>query len=136
VESVPEALFDRLNAALFDRYAFQRELGAMGYKYQFVTLAGFHSLNYSAFDLARVVAASDGFSGAEIEQAVIGALYRALHARAALTTELLLEEIRGTVPLSVSRREDVDALRTLARALRAGERLTPLTAQDSGLGLA
>ena len=32
---------------------FQRELGAMGYKYQFVTLAGFHSLNFSAFDLAR-----------------------------------------------------------------------------------
>ena len=32
---------------------FQRELGAMGYKFQFVTLAGFHSLNHSMFDLAR-----------------------------------------------------------------------------------
>ena len=32
---------------------FQRELGAMGYKFQFVTLAGFHSLNYSMFDLAN-----------------------------------------------------------------------------------
>lgn len=32
---------------------FQRELGAMGYKFQFVTLAGFHSLNYSMFDLAK-----------------------------------------------------------------------------------
>ena len=31
---------------------FQRELGAMGYKYQFVTLAGFHSLNYGMFELA------------------------------------------------------------------------------------
>jgi len=31
---------------------FQRELGAMGYKFQFITLAGFHSLNYSMFDLA------------------------------------------------------------------------------------
>ncbi len=31
---------------------FQRELGAMGYKYQFITLAGFHSINYSMFDLA------------------------------------------------------------------------------------
>ena len=31
---------------------FQRELGAMGYKYQFVTLAGFHSLNMSMFELA------------------------------------------------------------------------------------
>ena len=33
--------------------AFQRELGAMGYKFQFVTLAGFHALNFSMFDLAR-----------------------------------------------------------------------------------
>ncbi len=32
---------------------FQRELGAMGYKFQFVTLAGFHSLNYSMFQLAQ-----------------------------------------------------------------------------------
>jgi len=33
--------------------AFQRELGAMGYKFQFVTLASFHTLNYSMFELAR-----------------------------------------------------------------------------------
>jgi isocitrate lyase len=32
---------------------FQRELGAMGYKFQFVTLAGFHALNFGMFDLAR-----------------------------------------------------------------------------------
>src|SRR5205823_10439761 len=31
---------------------FQRELGAMGYKFQFITLAGFHALNYGMFDLA------------------------------------------------------------------------------------
>ena len=31
---------------------FQRELGAMGYKFQFVILAGFHALNYSMFQLA------------------------------------------------------------------------------------
>ncbi|MFC2249307.1 isocitrate lyase [Labrys portucalensis] len=33
--------------------AFQRELGAMGYKYQFITLAGFHNTSYTTFDLAR-----------------------------------------------------------------------------------
>jgi len=33
--------------------SFQRELGAMGYKFQFVTLAGFHALNYSMYELAR-----------------------------------------------------------------------------------
>jgi isocitrate lyase len=32
---------------------FQRELGAMGYKFQFITLAGFHSLNYGMFELAH-----------------------------------------------------------------------------------
>ena len=32
---------------------FQRELGAMGYKFQFITLAGFHALNYGMFDLAK-----------------------------------------------------------------------------------
>jgi isocitrate lyase len=40
---------------------FQRELGHMGYKFQFITLAGFHALNYSMFDLARGYA-SDGMS--------------------------------------------------------------------------
>ena len=32
---------------------FQRELGAMGYKYQFITLAGFHNLSLTTFNLAR-----------------------------------------------------------------------------------
>jgi isocitrate lyase len=32
---------------------FQKELGVMGYKFQFITLAGFHSLNYAMFDLAK-----------------------------------------------------------------------------------
>ncbi|MEW9550354.1 isocitrate lyase [Nonomuraea sp. NPDC050783] len=40
---------------------FQRELGHMGYKFQFITLAGFHSLNYSMFDLAQGYA-SDGMT--------------------------------------------------------------------------
>ena len=41
----------KLDAATIER--FQRELGDMGYKFQFVTLAGFHTLNYSMFKLAR-----------------------------------------------------------------------------------
>ncbi len=32
---------------------FQNELGAMGYKFQFITLAGFHSLNFAMFELAK-----------------------------------------------------------------------------------
>jgi isocitrate lyase len=40
-----------LDAATIARY--QRELGAMGYRFQFITLAGFHALNYSMFELAH-----------------------------------------------------------------------------------
>ena len=76
---------------------------------------GLRKQDPAGFDLPRVVAASAGFSGAEIEQAVIGGLYRALHAKRPLTTELLIEELHGTVPLSVSRREDIEGLRQTAR---------------------
>ncbi|MDQ3282287.1 MAG: AAA family ATPase [Acidobacteriota bacterium] len=66
------------------------------------------------FDVARVAEATEGFSGAEIEQAVIAALYRALHAKQPLTTEKLLEAIQRTVPLSRSRREDVERMRAFS----------------------
>ena len=57
---------------------------------------------------------SEGYSGAELEQCVIAALYRALHLRQPLSTQLLLESIRAIVPLSVSRREDIAELRRSA----------------------
>ncbi len=66
------------------------------------------------FDLCKIVSASDGFSGSEIEQAVVAALYRALHDKTLLTTDLLIKELTHTVPLSVTRREDIEALRQTA----------------------
>ncbi|MEO8383333.1 MAG: AAA family ATPase [Acidobacteriota bacterium] len=69
----------------------------------------------AAFDLQALAAASDGFSGAEIEQAVIAALYRALHARHPLTQQGVLDALRITVPLSVSRREDITRIRAAAQ---------------------
>ncbi|MFP5378319.1 MAG: AAA family ATPase [Vicinamibacteria bacterium] len=66
------------------------------------------------FDLPALVAASAGFSGAEIEQAVTSALYRALHRKVALDTGVLREELTETVPLSIARAEDIDRLRSLA----------------------
>jgi hypothetical protein len=71
--------------------------------------------NAATFDLPQLTAASDGFSGAEIEQAITSGLYRALHDKQALTTAMLCGELRGTQPLSVSRREDVARLRDMAR---------------------
>ena len=67
------------------------------------------------FDLLKIVSASDGFSGSEIEQAIVAALYRALHHKTPLTTDLLIEELTHTVPLSVTRREDIDELRHTAQ---------------------
>ncbi len=66
------------------------------------------------FDLGELVAASDGFSGAEIEQAVIGALHGAFSDRADLTTERVVDALRGSPPLSVTMAEKVAKLRAWA----------------------
>ena len=55
----------KLDSATIAR--FQRELGAMGYKFQFVTLAGFHALNMSMFELARGYAESGMSAYAELQ---------------------------------------------------------------------
>ncbi|MGE4450831.1 isocitrate lyase [Castellaniella sp.] len=47
---------------------FQRELGAMGYKFQFITLAGFHALNYGMFDLAYGYARTQMSAFVELQQ--------------------------------------------------------------------
>ena len=71
--------------------------------------------------LRDVSAASEGFSGAEIEQAIAAGLFTAFGAKQQLTTEILLAEIGGTQPLSVTRAEDIQAIREWAknRAVRA-----------------
>ncbi|WP_339741533.1 isocitrate lyase [uncultured Maricaulis sp.] len=51
---------------------YQRELGAMGYKFQFVTLAGFHSLNHSMFELARGYKDRGMAAYSELQQAEFG----------------------------------------------------------------
>jgi isocitrate lyase len=48
---------------------FQRELGAMGYKFQFVTLAGFHSLNHGMFELAAAYRERGMAAYSELQQA-------------------------------------------------------------------
>lgn len=75
---------------------------------------GLRKQDSTQFDLEKIVSTSDGFSGSEIEQAVVAALYRALHQKTPLTTDLLIEELTHTIPLSVTRREDIDALRQTA----------------------
>jgi ATP-dependent 26S proteasome regulatory subunit len=69
----------------------------------------------TTFDLQTLAATSEGFSGAEIEQAIVAGLYTAFAQKQQLTTEILIAEIRGTQPLSVTRAEDIQAIRDWAK---------------------
>ncbi|GHO88712.1 isocitrate lyase [Dictyobacter formicarum] len=53
-------------------HAFQQQLGEMGYKFQFITLAGFHALNYSMFKLAREYAEQGMTAYSALQQAEFG----------------------------------------------------------------
>jgi ATP-dependent 26S proteasome regulatory subunit len=79
-------------------------------------------LEPGSFDLAQLAAACEGFSGAEIEQVVVSALYAAQAQQQAVNQALLLQSIQGTAPLSVVMAEDLDALRAWAdgRTVNAG----------------
>lgn len=76
---------------------------------------GFRKQDVSKMNLSALVAASEGFSGSEIEQAVVASLYQALHLKRELDTNLIVTELQQTVPLSVSRKEDIDKLREMAK---------------------
>jgi hypothetical protein len=69
----------------------------------------------AAFDLQKLAAATEGFSGAEIEQAIVAGLYTAFSAKQQLSTEILISEIQGTQPLSVTRAEEVQSIRDWAK---------------------
>ncbi|MEC4804247.1 MAG: AAA family ATPase [Jaaginema sp. PMC 1079.18] len=74
-----------------------------------------HQQNPRNFNLDELAMATSGFGGAEIEQVAIASLYRALYLQKPLDTALLLNEIGKTIPLSVSRREDIQRLRNWAK---------------------
>ncbi len=67
------------------------------------------------FDLDALATASRGFSGAEIEQAILSALYTVFSSTSMLSTGSLLEEMARTKPLSTTMAEKVEALREWAR---------------------
>jgi hypothetical protein len=75
----------------------------------------------SGFDLAGLAGAAEGFSGAELEQAVVSAAYTALSSDGDLTSEAIREEIERTHPLSRTMAEEIARLRTWSegRAVRA-----------------
>ena len=82
--------------------------------------------NPADFDLNRVATAADEYSGAEIESVVQTALYAAYSQKHPVTTQALLDALSGTVPLSTTRAEEIEALRTWART-----RAVPASALDA-----
>lgn len=67
------------------------------------------------FDLDQLATAAEGFSGSELEQAVVAGLYTAFAEEADLDQETLAAEIESAVPLSVTLAERVETLRLWAR---------------------
>ncbi len=82
--------------------------------------------NPADFDLEKVAAAARGYSGAEIDAAVQGALYAAYSEKKPVTTQSLLGALKQTVPLSTTRAEEIAALRDWA-----GTRAVPASAHDA-----
>ena len=67
------------------------------------------------FDLDELVESTDGFSGSEIEQVIVSGLYTAFSKNINLSTEILLNEITSTKPLTVTMKDKIDYLRLWAR---------------------
>src|SRR5712692_6163148 len=82
--------------------------------------------NPAEFDLDRVAAAARGYSGAEIDAAVQTALYAAFSTKQAVSTQGLLQALKATVPLSITRSEQIQALRTWAK-----QRAVPASMADA-----
>jgi SpoVK/Ycf46/Vps4 family AAA+-type ATPase len=78
------------------------------------------------FDLDKITAAANGYSGAEIDAAVQGALYGAYSEKKQLTTQSLIDALAQTVPLSTTRAEEIADLREWART-----RAVPASARDA-----
>lgn len=67
------------------------------------------------YDLDRIAESAKGFSGAEIESAVQGAMYAAFSRKQELSSEDLLTALSSTVPLSITRAEEIEELRAWAK---------------------
>ena len=71
-------------------------------------------LNPENFDLIKVSHACEGFSGSEIEQVIVSGFYSVIGGYKQLTTEILLDEIKRTKPLSVIMAENIESMRAWA----------------------
>jgi SpoVK/Ycf46/Vps4 family AAA+-type ATPase len=93
--------------------------------------------NPEDFDLDRLARESEGFSGAEIEQAIISAMFDVFAKKAPLTTEDILESLKETMPLSITMRENIESLRNWARgrARNASYPEDEIRSYEKGIGI-
>jgi SpoVK/Ycf46/Vps4 family AAA+-type ATPase len=89
-------------------------------------------LDPAGYDLETLSTAASGFSGAEIEEAIVSAMFDAFYEKQPVTTERILTSLQQTVPLSKTMSEDVDGLRKWA-AGRARPATTPEESQHRKL---
>jgi isocitrate lyase len=115
----------RLNPGMIAR--FQRELGRMGYKFQFVTLAGFHSLNHSMFELASDYRDRGMTAYSELQQAEFAseaAGYTATRHQREVGTgyfDAVASAISGGNSSTVALRESTEAAQFKSKAAVAAE---------------
>ncbi len=83
--------------------------------------------NPEGYPLEQLAEGTAGFSGSELEAAVVAGMYRALEGPGTLTPRLLADELARTVPLAASRAEDIHDLRQWARGrTRSAASLSPV----------
>ena len=70
------------------------------------------NLNPNNYEIQSLVEQSEGLSGAEIEQSILASLYHSLHQKSVHNTALILEEIKNSSPLSQSKKEFIELLRS------------------------
>lgn len=111
VENLPPELLrkGRLDEIFFVDLPRESERGAI-----FAIHLQKHGRDAANFDLNELARSSDGYSGAEIEQAVVAALYDAFDSQRDLNTDDVLANLGHMVPLSITMQEEVAALRDWA----------------------
>lgn len=112
IEALPPEL---LRKGRFDEIFFVDLPGAEARRRIFEVHLERRKVKASGLNLGELVAASEGYSGSEIEQAVIAALHEAFNGKRAVDTELVLRCVRESPPLSVTMAERIAGLREWAK---------------------
>ncbi|HEX2838456.1 MAG TPA: AAA family ATPase [Phycisphaerales bacterium] len=111
IEALPPEL---LRKGRFDEIFFVDLPGAAARRQIFSVHLRKRRQDAAQFDLARLVQESEGYSGGEIEQAILSGMYTAFAAKRGLTTDDISSAMTGSPPLSITMRERIGALRAWA----------------------